>query len=54
MINKLYCALIFLFNKLINMTTIHLNEDVNQKLNIHEDMQILRKLTRHIAHDKAK
>lgn len=33
------------------MTTIHLNDDVNDKLNSHEDMQVLRDLNRHTVND---
>ena len=33
------------------MNTVSLNEDVNQKLNAHEDMQVLREVIRHIAYD---
>lgn len=36
------------------MKTVSLNEDVNQRLNSHEDMQILRKLSRYIALDSTK
>ena len=36
------------------MNTVNLNEDVSQKLYSHEDMQVLRRLTRYIADEEEK
>lgn len=36
------------------MNTVNFNEDVSQKLHSHEDMQVLRKIIRHIINDKTK